>query len=89
MSEVPSLSRLGALRKEVETAELQLTKAQWTLMNAVIARTQWAQTLRPICPACAEARQIQIMDALASPAPHWRCRTCKHNFNWQPEPDPS
>lgn len=38
----------------------------------------------PTCPACNEAHQVQLVYWLSNPA-HWRCRTCKHDFAYEPK----
>lgn len=85
MSNVPTLDDLAALHEAVRDNELRLNASRSRLLNAIIERRQWVSTLRPHCPKCGEARQIQIIDALATPCPKWKCRTCKHGFKWQPE----
>lgn len=85
MSATPTLAELDALRAAVDAAQQQLNASRSRLLNAIIDRRQWASTLRPHCPKCGEARQIQLIAAMATPCPKWKCRKCKHGFNWQPE----
>jgi transposase-like protein len=87
MERVPTLSDLVALNDAVNENEQRLRASRSRLLNAIIDRRHWVSTLRPKCPKCNEERQIQIIDALAAPAPRWKCRKCKHSFKWGPEED--
>jgi transposase-like protein len=85
MASTPTLADLAALQDAVNENEQRLNASRMRLLNAIIDRRAWVITLRPKCPKCESQGQIQIIDALAAPAPKWKCRKCKHSFKWGPE----
>jgi transposase-like protein len=85
MACTPTLADLAALQDAVNENEQRLNASRMRLLNARIDRRAWVITLRPKCPKCESQTQIQIIDALAVPAPKWKCRKCKHAWKWGPE----
>jgi len=56
----------------------------WDL-EELIARKDFVCSQVPNCPNCQERMQIQVLNYSATPA-QWKCRICKHKFEYEPEP---
>jgi tRNA(Ile2) C34 agmatinyltransferase TiaS len=57
------------------------------VLNGVFALTErrlWLCKNVPVCPACGEKMQIQLVDWSVTPA-DWKCRTCKYKWQFEPE----
>lgn len=54
------------------------------IIVATLIRRDWLGVNHPACPKCGEAHQIQMVEWLKE-TPDWKCRTCKHKFQHEPE----
>jgi hypothetical protein len=48
----------------------------------LVRRREQFRYLNMRCPKCS-TRQVQLVDWRVQPA-QWRCRTCKHRFDYEP-----
>ena len=55
----------------------------WENIEVLLARRDFVCSHVPHCPKCGEQTQIQIKDYFSVPA-HWRCRMCRHHFDYEP-----
>jgi Zn ribbon nucleic-acid-binding protein len=54
-------------------------------LDALVRRRRFLAESHPECPACGEKHQIQLLSSWPlEKVPPWRCRTCKHGWNWEP-----
>jgi hypothetical protein len=56
------------------------------VLNGAFALTErrlWLCKNVPVCPACGEKIQIQLVDWSVTPA-DWKCRACKHKWQFEP-----
>jgi transposase-like protein len=52
-------------------------------LQELLDRQDWVCRHVPHCPKCREQMQIQVIDYINPPA-RWRCRMCKHRFEYEP-----
>lgn len=64
---------------------IEACKTREDISQAFGRRREWLCDNHPSCPKCREAHQIQLMDWIFADKAQWKCRKCKHYFEYEPD----
>ena len=56
----------------------------WAWIEACHARLRHLSSLGPVCPKCC-TRQVQLRRYVDVSPAQWKCRMCKHDFEYEPQ----